>query len=99
MARVQEKASPAPDEHDARQRPKRSNCHPAEPKPLLVVRRIDSGGAADHCEAKHRRLGAAQHRHRQPCAEYDGCPRRFEMLVRSPAHQWRMKRRAAHAGA
>ena len=24
----------------------------------------------------------------RPCAEYEGCSRRFEMLVRSPAHQW-----------
>lgn len=61
---------------------------PAEPKPVLVVRRL--AVQVPQITAKRgvggwaaRSLAIAQ-----PCAEYEGCPRRFEMLVRSPAHQW-----------
>jgi hypothetical protein len=87
MARVQEKTSPAPEEQDA---PATAAVEmpPAEPKPVLVVRRI--AVEVPQINAK-RGIGGWTARSiaiAQPCVEYEGCPRRFEMLVRSPAHQW-----------
>ena len=87
MARVQEKASPPPEEHEA-SAPATVETPPAEPKPVLVVRRI--AVEVPQINAK-RGIGGWTARSiaiAQPCVEYDDCPRRFEMLVRSPAHQW-----------
>jgi len=88
MARVQERASPTP-ENDATPKPESVELPPSEPMPLLLVRRMtvqmpqitakrNIGGWADKSIAFI-----------QPCAEYEGCPLRFEMLVRSPAHEWK----------
>ncbi len=92
MARVQEKASPAPEEAPEEDPPEpavAAEQQPtAEPKPVLVVRRITV--QVPKITAK-RGIGGWDQRSiaiARPCAEYDGCPRRFEMLVRSPAHQW-----------
>ncbi len=88
MASVQERASPMPENDDAA-KPETVELPPAEPKPLLLVRRMtvqmpqitakrNIGGWADKSIAFI-----------QPCAEYEDCPLRFEMLVRSPAHEWK----------
>ncbi|MEZ5384789.1 MAG: DEAD/DEAH box helicase [Prosthecobacter sp.] len=90
MARVQEKASPAPDEPAGHESTETTaeELPSAEPKPVLVIRRI----AVQVPRVNSRRgIGGWDSRSiaiAWPCAEYDGCPRRFEMLVRSPAHQW-----------
>lgn len=69
---------------------------PAEPKPILVVRRL----AVEVPQITTKRgIGGWASRSiaiAQPCAEYEGCPRRFEMLVRSPAHQWEDENGARH---
>jgi hypothetical protein len=87
MARTHEKASPMP--HNEVAEPEISNeLPPAEPRPVLVVRRI--AAQVPQITAK-RGIGGWVPRSiaiAQPFAEYEGCPRRFEMLVRSPAHQW-----------
>lgn len=86
MARVQEKASPAPQADDVVEI--KEELPPSEPKPVLVVRRI--AVEVPQITAKRGIGGWVPHSIAiaQPCAEYEGCPRRFEMLVRSPAHQW-----------
>ncbi|MBL9129782.1 MAG: hypothetical protein JNG86_01190, partial [Verrucomicrobiaceae bacterium] len=87
MARVQEKASPSPQSESVELEIK-EELPPSEPKPVLVVRRI--AAQVPQITAK-RGIGGWVPRSiaiAQPFAEYDGCPRRFEMLVRSPAHQW-----------
>ncbi len=62
---------------------------PAEPKPVLVIRRL----AVEVPQITTKRgIGTWTPRSiaiAQPCAEYEGCPHRLEMLVRSPAHQWK----------
>jgi|688.fasta_scaffold17364_6 ERCC4-related helicase len=87
MARVQEKASPSPHSESVALEIK-EELPPSEPKPVLVVRRI----AAQMPQITEKRgIGGWVHRSiaiAQPFAEYEGCPRRFELLVRSPAHQW-----------
>ena len=90
MARVQEKASPAPEDPEVDDPPKSAEeeLSPAEHKPVLVVRRI--AVQVPRITAK-RGIGGWDARSiaiAQPCVDYEGCPRRFEMLVRSPAHQW-----------
>ncbi len=87
MARVQEKASPTP-EDDAPALPEAAELPPAEPTPLLLVRRMQV--ELPQLTSK-RHIGTWLTRSIafiQPCAEYEGCPQRFEMLVRSPVHQW-----------
>jgi len=98
MARVQDKASPAPEDDDEDQSltPAEEELPPAEPKSVLVVRRIPV--QVPQITAK-RGIGGWDSRSiavAQPCAEYEGCPRRFEMLVRSPAHQWKDAHGARH---
>ena len=90
MACVQDRASPAPEdqEDDHSPEPAAEELPPAEPKPVLVVRRI--AVQVPRINAK-RGIGGWDARSiaiARPCAEYEGCSRRFEMLVRSPAHQW-----------
>ncbi|MFC5453730.1 DEAD/DEAH box helicase [Prosthecobacter fluviatilis] len=90
MARVREKTSVAA-ETEAAEQPESAEVElpPSEPKPILLVRRmlVDM----PQITAKRNIGGWAQRSIAfiQPCAEYDGCPLRFEMLVRSPAHQWK----------
>lgn len=91
MARVQE-AGTTPVEAPVEQPESMSreiiDLPPSEPKPILVVRRLSV--EVPQITAK-RGIGGWVPRSiaiAQPCAEYEGCPRRFEMLVRSPAHQW-----------
>jgi len=61
---------------------------PGEPSPVLCVRRM----VVQMPQITARRnIGGWEPRSIafiHPCAEYEGCPVRFEMLVRSPAHQW-----------
>lgn len=87
MARVQEKASPEPESAEITDI--KEELPPAEPKPVLVVRRIPV--EVPQVTAKRsisgwtsRSIAIAQ-----PYAEYEGCPQRLEMLVRSPTHQWK----------
>ena len=47
-------------------------------------------------QLRHRGLAPRSIAIAQPFAEYEGCPRRFEMLVRSPAHQWTDENGAKH---
>jgi superfamily II DNA or RNA helicase len=87
MARVREKMSVAA-EPDATEKPAEVELPPSEPKPILLVRRMMV--EMPQMTAK-RNIGGWVPRSVafiQPCAEYDDCPLRFEMLVRSPAHQW-----------
>ncbi|MCB1277224.1 DEAD/DEAH box helicase [Prosthecobacter sp.] len=89
MARVRERTSVAPeDEPEVRKEPVEVEMPPSEPRPLLLVRRMMV--EMPQITAK-RNIGGWEPRSIafiQPCAEYDDCPLRFEMLVRSPAHQW-----------
>ena len=88
MARVREKTALADDEPATQVEPKEIELPPSEPKPILLVRRM----TVDMPQINARRnIGGWTPRSIafiQPCAEYDDCPLRFEMLVRSPAHQW-----------
>ncbi|MFO1485668.1 MAG: DEAD/DEAH box helicase [Verrucomicrobiaceae bacterium] len=87
MARVQDKTSPSPQMPGVELEIK-EELPPSEPNPVLVVRRIPV--EVPQITAK-RGIGGWEPRNvaiAQPFAEYEGCPRRFEMLVRSPAHQW-----------
>ncbi|MDB6005627.1 MAG: box helicase [Prosthecobacter sp.] len=87
MARVRDKTSIAA-EPDTRVEPAEVELPPSEPKPILLVRRMMV--EIPQMTAK-RNIGGWVPRSVafiQPCAEYDDCPLRFEMLVRSPAHQW-----------
>ena len=89
MARVHERASPAPSEEANGSSIEKLDDTPGEPQPVLVLRRIDV--QVPQITAK-RGIGGWEKRSiaiAQPCAEYEGCPTRFEMLVRSPAHQWK----------
>jgi len=89
MARVREKTSAATEDgSDTPAEPKEIELPPSEPKPILLVRRMMV--EMPLITAK-RNIGGWEPRSVafiQPCAEYDDCPLRFEMLVRSPAHQW-----------
>lgn len=89
MARVREKTSVATeDESPPQVEPTEVEQPPSEPKPILLVRRMIVD--MPQITAK-RNIGGWEPRSIafiQPCAEYDDCPLRFEMLVRSPAHQW-----------
>ncbi|MFZ2279634.1 MAG: DEAD/DEAH box helicase [Prosthecobacter sp.] len=89
MASVREKTSVATEEgSDTQVEPKEIEQPPSEPKPILLVRRMIVD--MPQITAK-RNIGGWAPRSIafiQPCAEYDDCPLRFEMLVRSPAHQW-----------
>lgn len=89
MARVEERGPTPAEEGPGRPLPAEiEELAPAEPRPVLVVRRL--AVEIPQITAK-RGIGAWVPRSMaiaQPCVEYDGCPRRFEMLVRSPAHQW-----------
>lgn len=87
MARVRERASPEP-VADEVTRSAAVELPPSEPKPLLRVRRMTV--EMPQITAK-RNIGGWEPRSIafiEPCAEYEDCPLRFEMLVRSPAHQW-----------
>ncbi|MBK8092294.1 MAG: DEAD/DEAH box helicase [Verrucomicrobiaceae bacterium] len=95
LARVQEKASPEPgedEEDDSELHPQDEDDDeglPGEPQPVLVVRRIEV--EVPQVTAK-RGIGGWLTRSiaiAQPYVEYEGCPRRFEALIRSPAHQWK----------
>ncbi len=89
MARVREKTSTTVDGESAMPTaPAEIELPPTEPKPLLLVRRMIV--EMPQITAK-RNIGGWVPRSIafiQPCAEYDDCPLRLEMLVRSPAHQW-----------
>ncbi len=87
MARVRERTSPEPMVGDVILT-EATELPPSEPKPLLLVRRMMV--EIPQITAK-RNIGGWEPRSIafiQPCAEYDDCPLRLEMLVRSPAHQW-----------
>lgn len=87
MARVREKTSMAA-EPDTPVEPAEVELPPSEPSPILLVRRMMV--EMPQMNAK-RNIGGWVPRSVafiQPCAEYENCPLRFEMLVRSPAHQW-----------
>ncbi|OYW74406.1 MAG: hypothetical protein B7Z37_18075 [Verrucomicrobia bacterium 12-59-8] len=90
MARVREKtAAPEDDESAMPVKQAEAELPPSEPKPILLVRRMIVD--MPQINAK-RNIGGWEPRSIafiQPCAEYDDCPLRFEMLVRSPAHQWK----------
>ena len=89
MARVREKTSTSAEGESTTQvEPAEVEAPPSEPKPILLVRRMMV--EMPQITAK-RNIGGWEPRSVafiQPCAEYDDCPLRFEMLVRSPAHQW-----------
>ncbi|WP_395741328.1 DEAD/DEAH box helicase [Prosthecobacter sp.] len=88
MARVRDKTSVAA-EPEAPAKEAEIELPPSEPKPILLVRRMMV--EMPQITAK-RNIGGWEPRSVafiQPCAEYDDCPLRFEMLVRSPAHQWK----------
>ena len=97
MARVREKTSVATDDGSESQvEPKEIELPPSEPKPILLVRRMIVD--MPQITAK-RNIGGWAPRSIafiQPCAEYDDCPLRFEMLVRSPAHQWMDENETRH---
>lgn len=97
MARLREKTSVATDDGSESQvEPKEIELPPSEPKPILLVRRMIVD--MPQITAK-RNIGGWAPRSIafiQPCAEYDDCPLRFEMLVRSPAHQWMDENETRH---
>jgi hypothetical protein len=89
MAQVREKTASAHEGESATQVEwVEVELPPVEPKPILLVRRMTV--EMPQITAK-RNIGGWTPRSVafiQPCTEYDGCPLRLEMLVRSPAHQW-----------
>jgi hypothetical protein len=97
MAKLRDKTSIAADDESAT--PAESaevELPPSEPKPLLLVRRMRV--EMPLITAK-KNIGGWEPRSVafiQPCAEYDDCPLRFEMLVRSPAHQWQDENEVRH---
>ena len=89
MAKVHERASPAPVEESHSSVVEKTDEPPGEARAVLILRRIDV--QVPQITAK-RSIGGWEQRSvaiAVPCAEYEGCPTRFEMLVRSPAHEWK----------
>jgi superfamily II DNA or RNA helicase len=69
---------------------------PSEPQPILLVRRMMVD--MPQITAK-RNIGGWTARSIafiHPCTEYEGCPLRLEMLVRSPAHHWQDENETRH---
>jgi hypothetical protein len=97
MARVRERTYTASEDEPAVPAESAAvELPPSEPQPLLLVRRMMV--EMPQITAK-RNIGGWAPRSIafiQPCAEYDDCPLRFEMLVRSPAHQWEDEAGARH---
>lgn len=97
MARVREKTAALEDDEAATPAKQAEvELPPSEPKPILLVRRMIVD--MPQITAK-RNIGGWAPRSIafiQPCAEYDDCPLRLEMLVRSPAHQWKDENEKRH---
>lgn len=97
MARVREKTSVAVEGEPAMQeKPAAAELPPSEPQPILLVRRMTVDMPQINAKKNIGGWAPRSIAFIQPCAEYDDCPLRFEMLVRSPAHQWQDENETRH---